>query len=172
MKSTHLDVEQRYSQVRMNTIKAAQVKLNKTSEYKDIELKCIDGKALKLARWWSNSTKRKVDWDWIEGYAAFKFRYPKRFELAIWLKGELLSLSLGRPTYYGSSMRLDFIEANPDISGTRVFPATLFTMITYAELLGATEVRVMKPINDDVKKYYQSFGLTYVVKGDYLYMRL
>ncbi len=45
-------------------------------------------------------------------------------------------------------------------------------MITYAELLGATEVRVMKPINDDVKKYYQSFGLTYVVKGDYLYMRL
>ncbi|EGR1737541.1 hypothetical protein WKI44_23000 [Vibrio alginolyticus] len=172
MKSTHLDAEQRYSQVRMNTIKAAQVKLNKTSEYKDIELKCIDGKALKLARWWSNSTKRKVDWDWIEGYAAFKFRYPKRFELAIWSKGELLSLSLGRPTYYGNSMRLDFIEANPDISGTRVFPATLFTMITYAELLGATEVRVMKPINDDVKKYYQSFGLTYVVKGDYLYMRL
>lgn len=61
MKSTHLDAEQRYSQVRMNTIKAAQVKINKTSEYKDIELKCIDGKALKLARWWSNSTKRKVD---------------------------------------------------------------------------------------------------------------
>ena len=48
MISTHLDAEQRYSQVRMNTIKAAQVKLNKTSEYKDIELKCIDGKALKI----------------------------------------------------------------------------------------------------------------------------
>ncbi|WP_238105792.1 hypothetical protein [Vibrio cincinnatiensis] len=69
-------------------------------------------------------------------------------------------------------MRLDFIEANPDNSGPRVFPATLFTMITYAELLGANEIRVMKPINDDVKKYYQSFGLTYVTKGDYLYMRL
>ncbi|MFN1601714.1 hypothetical protein [Vibrio harveyi] len=49
MKSTHLDAEQRYSQVRMNTIKAAQIKLNKTNEYKDIELKSIDGKSLKLA---------------------------------------------------------------------------------------------------------------------------
>lgn len=69
-------------------------------------------------------------------------------------------------------MRLDFIEANPEISGPRVFPATLFTMITYAELLGATEIRVMKPINSDVRNYYQSFGLTYVSKGDYLFMRL
>lgn len=172
MKATHLDAEQRYSQVRLNTVKAAQIKLNKIAEYKSIELKCIDSKVAKMAKWWANSEKRQVDWDWVEGYSAFKFRYPKRFELLVWSKGELLSLSLGRPTYYGSSMRLDFIEANPEISGPRVFPATLFTMITYAELLGATEIRVMKPINSDVRNYYQSFGLTYVSKGDYLFMRL
>ncbi|WP_036801909.1 hypothetical protein [Photobacterium marinum] len=172
MKATHLDAEQRYSNLRKLTVNAAQKKLNKVSEYSEITLSCIDGKALKMAKWWESSPDRQVDWDWIDGYSAFKFRYPKRFELAIWHRGQLVSLSMGRPTYYGTSMRLDFIEANPDVKGIRVFPATLFTMITYAELLGAREIRVINPINSEVKNYYESFGLKYFAKGDYLFMRL
>ncbi|WP_238105793.1 hypothetical protein [Vibrio cincinnatiensis] len=78
MKATHLDAEYRYSQVRLNTVKAAQARLNKTHEYKDIELKCIDGKALSLAKWWARSVNRQVDWNWVEGYAAFRFRYTSK----------------------------------------------------------------------------------------------
>ncbi len=93
--------------------------------------------------------------------------------MAIWHKKSLASLTLGRPTYNGTALRLDFIEANPEnIEELKIFSVALFSMMTYAEALGATSLRVMKPINDDVKKYYESVGLTYVPKGDYLYMRL
>lgn len=45
-------------------------------------------------------------------------------------------------------------------------------MVGYAEALGADELRVMNPINADVKRYYERFGLVYVARGDYLYIRL
>jgi len=45
-------------------------------------------------------------------------------------------------------------------------------MATYAKALGASQLRIMNPINADVKNYYEKFGLTYVAKGDYLYTRL
>ena len=77
MKATHLDAEQRYSQVRLNTIKAAQHKLNKIAEYKSIELKCIDSKALKVAKWWDNYENRQVDRDGVEGYSEYEVREPK-----------------------------------------------------------------------------------------------
>ena len=84
-----------------------------------------------------------------------------------------ISLTLGRPTYYGTALRLDFIEANPEKpKDIAVFPIVLFAMIVYAEALGANEIRVIEPINQDVKRYYESSGLTYVAKGDYLYIRL
>jgi len=67
---------------------------------------------------------------------------------------------------------LDFIEGNPDNRDVQVFPLTMAAMATYAEALGATQLRVMNPINEDVKNYYERFSLTYVAKGDYLYARL
>lgn len=45
-------------------------------------------------------------------------------------------------------------------------------MTAYAEALGATEFRIVEPINEDVRKYYEAFGMTYVRKGDYLYKKL
>jgi len=45
-------------------------------------------------------------------------------------------------------------------------------MTIYAEALGANELRVMNPINEDVKNYYQNFGLVYVPKGDYFFTNL
>jgi hypothetical protein len=173
MLATHIDAERRYDEIRKLTINAAQQKLKQRPDYAHILLKTFDNKALAASKVWGKSTHRRVNWDWIEGYSAFKFRYPKRFELAIWNKGTLASLALGRPTYNGSALRLDFIEANPEnTDDVKVFPIALFVMMTYAEALGATELRVMKPINDTVKQYYEASGLIYVSKGDYLYMRL
>lgn len=173
MLATHINAERRYDKIRKITLHAAQQKLKLRADYTHIRLKSLDYKALVASKAWRQSSNRLVDWDWIDGYSAFKFRYPKRFELAIWHKHALVSLALGRPTYNGSALRLDFIEVNPDnFEELKVFPIALFAMMTYAEALGAIELRVMKPINDTVKKYYESSGLTYVSKGDYLYMRL
>ncbi|MFC6755158.1 hypothetical protein, partial [Halorubrum tibetense] len=114
-----------------------------------------------------------VDWDWTEGYNAFKYRHPKRFEMALWNNGTLASLSLGKPTYHGTKLRLDFIEGNPENGkDVRVFQTTFLALAGYAEALGAAELRVMNPINADVRRYYEGFGLIYVAKGDYLFVRL
>lgn len=93
--------------------------------------------------------------------------------MALWHGTSLVSLSLGRPTYNGSKLRLDFIEGNPEKpDGIKAFEHTFIAMVGYAQVLGADELRVMNPINSDVKRYYETFGLNYVPKSDYLYIRL
>jgi len=173
MLATHRDAENRYSEIRRMTLQSAQSKLNQRPEYANLILKEFDEKAISAFLLWEKTGKRRVGWDWAKGYSDFKFRYPKRFELAIWHKNSLASLTLGRPTYAGTALRLDFIEANPENpEDIKVFPVALFAMMIYAEALGATSLRVMKPINEEVMKYYESVGLVYVPNGDYLHMRL
>jgi len=170
MLATHMDAERRYGALRAQTLKIVQ-----DSAAADlgvsVTLTLIDSAALSAFKRWEHDPNRQVDWDWIEGYSAFKFRHPKRFELAVWEKNQLGSLSLGRPTYNGTAIRLDFIEASPvRESDVKLFPVTLLAMTAYADLLGASELRVMHPINATVRRYYERHGLTYVANGDYLYM--
>lgn len=168
MLSTHIDAERRYSDLRKTALRVVSGQIPSNI---NLDFKLIDKTALLESQKWNLSKKRLVKWDWLNSYGTFKFRYPKRFELALWEKTELASLSLGRPTYNGKSLRLDFIEGNPD-NKTKVFPLVIAAMTTYAEALGANELRVMNPINEDVKNYYQKFGLIYVPKGDYLFTNL
>jgi hypothetical protein len=135
-------------------------------------LALIDAVALTAAKKWEYSANRVVDWDWRVGYNDFRFRHPKRFELAIWADTTLVSLTLGRPTYHGGGMRLDFIEANPDVKRLRVTPIALLALTAYAKAVGANEIRIMNPINDEVKEYYGKLGLKYVKHGDYLYQKI
>lgn len=166
---THIDAERRYDELRKTALRVVSGQIPSNIS---LEFKLIDKTALIESQKWNLSKKRLVNWDWLNSYGAFKFRYPKRFELALWDKSELASLSLGRPTYNGTSLRLDFIEANPDNNKIKVFPLVMAALTTYAEALGANELRVMNPINEDVKNYYQEFGLKYVQKGDYLFTNL
>lgn len=172
MRATHLDAEERYTIIR----KAVLDELNKefhTGNQASLKAKLIDYPALAQSERWQLSSRRKVDWEWVQGYNAFRFRYPKRFEMALWYNDILVSLSLGRPTYQGTKLRLDFIEGNPDKpGGVKVFEPTFLAMVGYAQALGASELRVMNPINDDVRRYYERFGFTYIIKDDYLYIRL
>ena len=93
--------------------------------------------------------------------------------MALWHNATLVSLSLGRPTYQGSKLRLDFIEGNPDkLDGVRVFEPTFLAMVGYAHAVGAGELRIKSPINNDVRRYYERFDFAYIIKGDYLYVRL
>lgn len=171
MQATHRDAEERYTIIR----KAVLDELNKElgNNQHRLKAKLIDVIALAQSKRWSFSSKRKVDWEWVNGYNAFKFRYPKRFEMALWHNDMLVSLSLGRPTYNGTKLRLDFIEGNPDKPGAvKVFEPTFLAMVGYANALGASELRVVNPVNDDVRRYYQRFGFIYMAENDYLYVKL
>lgn len=169
MLATHFDAERRYHEIRKTALRVIS---GQTPATLHLEFRLVDEKALNAAKLWKESKQRLVSWDWIANYGPFKFRYPKRFELALWHNNNLASLSLGRPTYYGTGMRLDFVEGNPDRREIKVFPFAMAAITTYAEALGANEIRVMNPINEEVKSYYEKFGLVYVAKGDYLYSRL
>lgn len=172
MLATHRDAEDRYTQIRKAVIEQVNNDFANRGE-KNNKARLFDEAALSQTKNWSSSPKRRVDWDWIEGYGAFKFRYPKRFEMALWHGGKLASLTLGRPTYTGARMRLDFIEACPTKpTDLKVFEISLFAIGTYAQALGAHELRVMNPINEYVRDYYAKYGLIYVPSGDYLYANL
>ncbi len=172
MQATHRDAETRYTIIRKAVIDQVNQDFANRGE-RNNNARLIDNAALSQSKQWEQSPKRRVDWDWMGGYNTFRFRYPKRFEMALWYNNKLASLTLGRPTYNGQRMRLDFIEACPNKpSDLKVFEISLFAMGIYAEMLGANELRVMKPINSQVRDYYARFGLTYVAAGDYLYATL
>lgn len=168
MLATHMDAEQRYEELRKLALEYAQ---EGVSANRNLRFKLITSDALNAAKSWNSSAMRQVDWDWVEGYAAFKFRYPKRFEVALWQNSGLITLSMGRPTYNGSALRLDFVEARPRDLGERqsVFDEVLVAYGIYARLVNARQIRIMHPINNEVKAYYSSFGYTYVAKHDYLF---
>jgi len=169
MLATHIDAERRYNDIRKTGLRAVS---SQVSSGLSLEFKLINEAALTASRKWALSSDRLVDWDWIEGYKNFKFRYPKRFELALWHKSKLVCLSLGRPTYAGNSLRLDVIEGSPEEREIKVFPAVIAAMTVYAYALAAKEIRIMNPINKTVKDYYTNEGFTYVANENYLYKQL
>lgn len=170
MLATHLDAERRYEYIRREVLAAAESLLK--GDYSELRLATLDHPALQAAAAWADHPLRRVNWDWLGSYPELKFRYPKRFECAVWHKGKLNALSFGRPTYYGGSLRLDFVEASPEEREIAVFDIIIVAMRTYADMLGARELRIMHPINDKVADYYASHGFTYVRDGDYLYRRV
>ncbi len=166
MLATHLDAERRYNDLRLVAYETAQM-----GAAPGVRFTGITADALTSARSWASSPIRQVAWDWFDGYSAFRFRYPKRFELALWSANRLMALSLGRPTYNGNHLRLDLVEAQPRDLGPRppVLPDILVAYIIYARLMDARQIRIMHPINEDVTRYYESFGYRYIASGDYLF---
>ncbi|SHG28832.1 hypothetical protein SAMN04487965_3697 [Microbulbifer donghaiensis] len=163
MLATHMDAERRYSAYRSEVFKH----VKETLTYSDshlITLADINQRALAQARLWATIPGREVDFNWERDCQLYRKRYPKRFELAIWYQNRLESLALGRPSYNGSRVRLELVEriAGHSYLKGRVFLITELSLIAYASLLGAEEIRIMEPINESVKNYYVSRGYTYV----------
>lgn len=165
---THENAEKRYTALRQAVLK---IVARSYSSSLGLDFRLVDEAALTASKEWSH-VKRLVEWDWLRGYPTFQFQHPKRFELALWHRGRLVSLSLGRPTSKCAGVRLDFIEASPPPREVKVVPIVLIAMTAYAEALGADEIRLVKPINDEVKTYYETLGLTYVRKGDFLFKKI
>lgn len=170
MLATHLEAEQRYDLLRKQALQITTETIE-AEGVRGVQLTTIDTEALTASKKWERSKIRRVDWDWVDGYGTFKFRHPKRFEMALWESRQLIGLSLGRPTYQGTALRLDFVEASPLDLGARpaIIEFVLLGYEVYARLLNAKQIRIMNPINQTVREYYEKFGYTYVDRGDYLF---
>lgn len=100
-----------------------------------------------------------MDWDWSFANS-YSNVYPKSLDLSVWFGNTLCSLSLGRPTFKGTEMRLDFIERSPvdcPYAG-EMFRVSLLAYEIYGELIGAKKLRIMEPMNKKLIEYYTSFG--------------
>lgn len=166
MLATHLDAERRYDELRRLAIGIAQEQASP-----GIRFDTITAQALESAEDWFSAPDRLVGWHWKGGYEQFRFRHPKRFEITAWERGSLIGLSMGRPTYAGGNLRLDFIEARPASLGFRspVFSEVELAYMVYAQILNAKQVRITNPINESVLSYYEGFGYRYESRGNYLF---
>jgi len=173
MLATHLDAEKRYSAIRREALAAA-TEVVQNSGQGSMRMSEIDSKALMAFRSWEKSRTRIKGWDWVEGYNTFRFRYPKRFEVALWQTNNLIGLSMGRPTYQGTALRLDVVEASPIELGDRpsIFDSVLVAYGIYARLINAKQIRIMHPVNKEVISYYEKFSYRYVPNGDYFYREI
>jgi len=154
---SHLETIQRYDEARIQARELAKKGLPR--HLQSLTLAPVDNAALVAFRTLDKKTQRIVDWDW--NFASkYCVRYPNAFDLSVWNGNSLCSLSLGRPTYKGTEMRLDFIEKftnNPVFSGD-MFGVSLLAYEAYSKVIGARQLRIMNPENESLIKYYSSFG--------------
>lgn len=124
-----------------------------------------------MGKYWFTSSRLGL------GCCAKKYRtHPKRFELSIWHKDfHLCSASIGRPTWGGGKLRLDYLESAPQgtpLDGL-ITDITIAVSAAYARTIGATQLRIMNPINDKVRSHYLSKpSFAYDKKGNFCYRDL
>ncbi|MEH8016364.1 hypothetical protein MN202_03910 [Rheinheimera muenzenbergensis] len=135
-----------------------------------VTLDDITGRTMAQLSRWEAHPDRRVMWSWQHWASRYAAIYPKRFELAIWFHSKLCSVSLGRPTWGAGKLRLDMIESSPEktpLTGQTV-QLTVLVAETYADIIGAEQIRIMNPINSKVRSHYEAMGFTYVGgKSDY-----
>ena len=141
----------------------------------NISLDGLTFQCLKELRKWEKNGLRRVTWDWDTVQKKYR-AHPKRFELSIWHKELFLcSASIGKPTWSGSMLRLDFIEANPNGSPLTalITDINLLCYRVYAKTIGANQLRIMHPVNEKVRDHYLSKkGFSYNEKGNFCFQDL
>ena len=154
-----------YDHTRLESLKQAHEDLPETLfskvsaiNKKEIILSPFDFSTTSKLKEWKQSGKRIANWDWEAVRKKYR-THPKRFEVAIWYRNNFLSgASIGRPTRNGSKLRLDFIEATPlhsPLSGL-ITDIVISSASRYANAIGATQLRIMQPVNERVKNLYLS----------------
>lgn len=149
-------------------------------DHAHIKLLGIDNEALKASAVWHDMecSRPKAEWSWQEVAKVYRKSFPKRFELSIWYGGTLCGLSYGRPSAGKTRMRIELIEGAPrsgnPLGPRRVVPITIMNATAYAGILGAKELRIMRPAKPLIS-YYESLDFEYVPSTgaehfpDYLY---
>lgn len=124
---------------------------------------------------WERHGLRRVAWDWEAATKSYR-THPKRFELSIWFKDlELSGASIGRPTWSGGKLRLDYIESHPlgtPLDGL-VTDISVAAGVVYANAIGASQLRIMNPVNTAVRDHYLSKpGFAFNERGNFCYRDL
>ncbi len=161
------ELEQRYTKLRLSALNST----NRVLDDQSIRLKLVDNATYTAFEQWDKQSNRIKDWNWPSTLQQWKMRYPKRFEAAAWKNNQLAGLSLGRPTYAGTGLRLDYIEKAP-ATDIRLVENMLVALTAYGALLGANHLKIMHPVNAAVRDYYVSFGFSYLNKQDCCIKRL
>ena len=155
------DLEYRYGKLRRQSIELA----NQALITPNVKLSLVDSQAYTAFERWEFHPDRKVDWDWPGSWGIWKKNFPKRFECATWNNDKLIGFAMGRPTYQATGLRLDFIEKSPEATESHL-DLSYLALYAYATLLGANHVKIMNPINKDVRDYYVSKGFKYDQKSN------
>jgi hypothetical protein len=155
MQPNHLSTIRKYDYYREQAREIAKNAL--PLHLKRLKLAGIDSRALTAFKIWQGDKERKVDWDWVFA-TRYCIRYPKAFDLSVWAGNTLLSLTLGRPTYKGTSIRMDFLERIPKdtIYSGELFGVSQLAYETYGRLIGAQTIRIIEPLNHKLITYYTS----------------
>ena len=148
---------------------------NKAVLKSEITLSSLDFMTFEKLSQWHYHNERLARWDWHSVRKTYK-THPKRFELSIWHhKHFLTGASIGRPTWSGNKLRLDFIEANPSkspLSGV-ITDIVIVAASVYADAIGASQIRIMQPVNEKVRNYYLSKpGFQYNAKENFCYRNM
>lgn len=167
--SMRQDLERRYDQFRQEAIKLANTSL--PGSFPGVSLSLVDSRAYQAFKAWESHSRRVKTWDWQGEFTTWKLRYPKRFEAATWKSGKLIGFSLGKPTFRGTGLRLDFIEKSPNCDEP-LLDITYIALLAYSGLIGADHIKIMYPVNKVVRDYYVSKGFAYHAKQDCCIRRL
>ncbi|MGM8225344.1 hypothetical protein ACSV5M_02090 [Cellvibrio sp. ARAG 10.3] len=155
------ELEHRYGELRKQSLKMA----NQALRIPDTKLTLVDNTSYAAFARWQSHPARLVDWDWPTSWHSWKTNYPKRFECATWKGERLIGFAMGRPTYHATGLRLDYIEKSPEASEPHL-DLTYLALYAYATLLGATHVKIMNPINKNVRDYYEQKGFKYDLRSN------
>ena len=137
-----------------------------------VSLNNIDLQAAQTLKNWEYAENRLAEWDWDKQLKKYR-THPKRFELAIWHRKHFLTgASIGRPTWSGNRLRIDLIEASPrggPLEGV-ITDIVILSATIYGRIIGASQLRIMKPVNERVRAFYLSKpGFAYDAKGNFCY---
>ncbi len=175
------EAHQRYEQLRKISRDVTTESLaDYYQDHSSIRLGGIDDLAVQASDTWCDMecSRPRAEWDWREAADVYRKNYPKRFELSIWYNDRLCGLSYGRPSYGKTRVRVELIEGAPRVGNPlgprRVVPITIMNATAYAGILGAKEIRIMRPAKPLIG-YYESLDFKYVQSTgaehfpDYLY---
>ncbi len=173
-------VVSKYDELRSNALQMAHESLPEIITNKkglaiiksDITLSGLDFITYEKLKNWKENKERVAKWDWDSVRKKYK-PHPKRFELSIWHRKQFLcGASIGKPTFSKNKLRLDYIEANPSgspLEGT-ITDIVLLSGGLYAKAIGATQIRIMNPVNERVRNHYiKRGGFDYNEKHNYCF---
>lgn len=166
MHKTLTAVETKYEDLRVAARKEAEEQLG----IPHLRLVGVTGIHAHIADTWKLHPKpyrEPATWPWTKLWAEYRHRYVKNFNVSLLFAGNLCGLAIGRPTRHKAGLRLDFIEGSPAADQPlrgRVVPIVLACGEVYARAIGASQVRIMRPLPKLVD-YYASMGYHFVPAG-------